>query len=61
MMLKNAGKPVTKAFGKVGQRIKNLFKGLSKVVPNFIRRGFDTLKNAVRGIGEGVKNLGKGS
>ena len=56
---KNAAKPVTEAFGKVGQRIKNLFKGLSKVVPNFIKTGFSTLKNAVRGIGEGAKNLGR--
>ena len=57
--LKEVGKPVTQAFAKVGQRIKNVFASLSKVVPKFITRGLDAVGNAARGVSEGVKNLGR--
>ena len=46
-----------KAFGKVGQRIKNLFKGLGKVVPKFITKtGFD-----VKSVTSGCQKLRKGT
>ena len=58
--LKNAGKPITEAFKKAGDRIKNLFTALGKVVPNFIKTGFGAVKNAVTGVGDFIKNIGRG-
>ena len=57
--LKGAAKPITEAFGKAGQRIKNLFKGLGNIVPKFITRGMDAVADAARGVSEGAKNLGR--
>ena len=55
--LKGIGKPITKAFAKAGQRIKNLFSALGKVVPNFIKTGFGAVKN-VSGVVI-FKNIGQ--
>ena len=55
--LKGAARPITEAFGKAGQRIKNLFKGLGKIVPKFITKGMDAVADVARGVAEGAKNL----
>ena len=57
--LKGAAKPITEAFGKAGQRIKNLFKGLGNIVPKFITKGLDAVADGARAVSEGVKNLGR--
>ena len=57
--LNNAGKPVTKTFAKAGQRIKNVFKGLSNVIPNFIKSGFQSIKTAGQGVSQSIKNAGR--
>ena len=57
--LKNIGKPIKDVFAKTGDRIKNVFKGLSRVIPNYIKAGFDAVKAAGQGVVQGVKNVGK--
>ena len=57
--LKGAAKPITEAFGKAGQRIKNLFKGLGNIVPKFITKGLDAVADGARAVSEGAKNLGR--
>lgn len=57
--LKEIGKPVTQAFGKVGQRIKNLFAKLGNAVPRIITKGLDAVGDAAKSVTQGVKNLGR--
>ena len=57
--LKNASKPITQAFGRAGQKIKNLFAGLGKIVPKFITKGISSVADGARAVAEGAKNLGR--